>query len=79
VPDGLGALAIEAAVVVIFLVLLLVWLLTRDAGVARTSFGFHVERVRKGDPRPLPPPTPPPPLPPRPDAETEAWPKREGA
>jgi hypothetical protein len=69
-------------VVVIAMVLLLVWLLTRDREVLRTSFGFHVERTRVDDGEvwrvdPLPPPTPPPPLPRPPEDVTEAWPARD--
>ncbi len=45
-PGGLGAFALALALAALALTLLLVWILARDRGVARTSFGFYVERRR---------------------------------
>jgi len=48
-PDGLGAFALVVAAAVLALLLLLVWLLSRDRDVTRTSFGLFVERKRLTD------------------------------
>lgn len=45
-PGGLGAFALVVAAAVVVLALVLVWLLSRDREVARTSFGFYVARDR---------------------------------
>jgi hypothetical protein len=45
-PGGLGAFAILVAAALVLLAFVLVWLLSRDKGVERTSFGFYVERRR---------------------------------
>ena len=46
IPGGLGAFAIIVAAIVAVLILVLVWLLSRDKNTSRTSFGFYVERRR---------------------------------
>jgi hypothetical protein len=64
-PGGLGAFAIVVAAGVLVLVMVLVWLLSREASIYRTSFGFYVERKR--DELPFEQGEPP----------TEAWPERK--
>jgi hypothetical protein len=55
IPGGLGAFALIVAAVIVALILLLVWLLSRDRDVTRTSFGFYVERRRfDAEPEPQP-------------------------
>ena len=49
IPGGLGAFALIVAAIVAVLILVLVWLLSRDRDVTRTSFGLYVERKRFND------------------------------
>lgn len=49
----LPVVVVGAIVAVIAVALLLIWALTRDRGVSRTSFGFYVERRRYDDDEPI--------------------------
>lgn len=55
IPGGLGAFAILVAAVVLVLAMALVYLLSRDRDVAKTSFGFYVSRDRYEDELPFDP------------------------
>jgi hypothetical protein len=46
---SLPVVIVVAIVVMVALVLLLIWALTRDRNVARTSFGFYIDRSRYDD------------------------------
>jgi hypothetical protein len=59
VPGGLGAFAIVVLAAVVVIAFFFVWLLSRDEDVARTSFGFHVERTRYEEEPPFEPGEPP--------------------
>lgn len=69
VPGGLGAFAIVVAAAVVVLAMALVYLLSRDRDVAKTSFGFFVSRDRYEDELPFTPGELP--------TEPHEWPERK--